>query len=511
MIQRSSNHVAGCARPERRRPSANSTGEGLTMRRLNFPALLCGALTLGIMGCDFLDPSNISNPTVTEDKFVQNAQAAAVWVAGVERQLATTINQVVMGAEVVSDNVFNNRTLFSKVFDLPRIEPEDFDVTNIQQEIHRLRTMANVGLDKVLPADPAATDELRAQLYFHRGFASLLAGENFVGMPGEPEGPVLSPADHFGRAIADFDKARTLSASAEMKQAALLGIARAHYYAGNRQAAVTAAQEVKTAAPNLLRTVKYDVTNGPTNQMQFAIFDSGQGEFQPLPRLDFLFPKYYSASSTDQKPIAILKGEESFLILAEASIATGDLGEARARLGELLDLVAARPRAMVNDKGQQRGRNGGTWIFPNSANIKVAASPDDEPRAGLVLTRSGGPVSVPTVSGTSVTAAMLAAATSDVELLELLYLMRQEIFVLEGRRMADLGIRLPVAYREVQINPNVELGSAVTKARIPEFIPLDLGLDRFTYSDGDTVVTIHHNMNRVLVANRTSDAVLPFH
>jgi hypothetical protein len=466
---------------------------------------------MGIGGCDFLDPSSVTNPTVTEDRFVQTAQAAAVWVAGVERQLATTMNQIVMGTEVVSDNVFNNRTLFSKVFDIPRIDPEDFDVTNIQQEIHRLRTMANVGLDKVIPGDPTATDEHRAQLHFLRGFASLLAGENFVGLPGEPEGPVLAPADHLGRAVADFDRARTLSASADLRAAALLGTARAHYYAGNKAAAVAAAKDARAAAPGLLRTVKYDVTNGPTNQMQFAIFDSGQGEFQPLPRLDFLFPKYYSASASDQKPIAILKVEEAFLILAEASIADGDLAGARTLLGELLGVVAARPRALVNDKGQQRGRNGGTWIFPNSASIMVAASPDDAPRAGLVLTRSGDPVDVPLVSGTSVTAAMLAAATGEVELLELLYLMRQEIFVLEGRRMADLGIRLPVAYREAQINPNVELGSPATQARIPAFIPLDLGLDRFTYKDGDTVVTIHHNMNRVLVANRASDAVLPFH
>src|SRR5690606_8131371 len=134
------------------------------------------------------------------------------------------------------------------------------------------------------------------------------------------------------------------------------------------------------------------------NTMQFAVYDSGQDEFQPLPRLDFLFPKYYSRTAGDQSPVALLKGEEAFLILAEASISDGDLGGARTILEELIDLVATRPTALIDDRGQSRGRQGGTWIYPNSADVLVAAGPDDTPRAGLVLTRTGGDVEIPIVS-----------------------------------------------------------------------------------------------------------------
>lgn len=490
----------------------NSIEQGHIMsRRLRSLPIMMAVVGIGMTGCDFLDPTAVTNPTVTDEGFLETSSAASVWTSGVERQLAATMNQVVMGAEVVSDNVFNNRTLFSKVFDIPEIEPHDFDVTNIHAGIGRLRIMADYGLNTVVPADATTTDETRARLHFHRAFAALLAGELFVGMPAEVDGPIVGPEAHLASAVADFQSARTLSSDASMQVAALLGIARAEYRAGNRTAAVAAATAARAMNPMALRTVGYDITDGPTNQMQFAIYDSGQGEFQPLPRLDFLFPKYFSTFAGEQKPIPVLKGEEAVLILAEAALAGGDLDGGRALLVDVLEITEQRPIATVNDAGQLRGRVGGTWIFPNSEDVQVAASPQDQPRSGLVLTRSNGPVQVPTVSGTSATREMIADATDEAELLELLYLMRQEIFVLEGRRMADLGIRFPVSRTEAQVNPNVALDSPALVARIPSFIPRDLGLDRFAYTDGDTLATIAFNMNRLLVENRSSDAVLPFH
>lgn len=505
--------AAGRAGAQRRRTTSHPQHRGTIARkrfkRLKPFAVLLAALAM--VRCDFLDPRSVTNPNVTEEGFLRTPNAAANWTRGVERQLAVTMNELVMGSEVVSDNVFNNRTLFSKVFDIPQIDATDFDVTHIQRAVHRLREMADEGLTRVAAADPSTSNETRARLHFHRGMAHLFAAEFFVGLPGEAGGPVLEPTVHLAKAVEDFDRVGRLSTDADTRAAALLAIARAHHRAGKLSEAVAAAAEVRAAAPNLLRTVQFDVTAGPTNQMQFAIYDSGQNEFQPLPRLDFLFPKYFSTSATDQKPIPVLKGEEAFLILAEARIAQGNLAEARTLLEELVDRVAARPTALVNDRGQARGRRGGTWIYPNSASLRVSASPQDEPRAGLVLTRSGDPVRVPLVSGTSVTREMLAGATSATQLLELLYLMRQEIFVLEARRMVDLGIRFPVALEEAQVNPKVGTSSPALTARIPSFIPRDLGLDRFAYRDGDTLAVIRFNMNRVLVENRTSNAVLPFH
>ncbi len=473
--------------------------------------LLTLSAMLAVSGCDFLDPTGVDNPTVTEGTFTNTPNAAASWTRGVERQLAATVDEVVIGTEVVSDNVFNNRTLFSKVFDIPQLDASDFDVTNIQEEIHRLREMADQGLNVILPADESATDEMTAQLHFDRAYAYLLAGELFVALPAEADGPAVSPADNLASAVEDFQMAANMSSDATLSAAATLGVARAQYDAGNMSAAVAAAQQVKSMAPDLVRMVQYDNVDGPTNSMQFAVYDSPFGdEFQPLPRLDFLFPKYYSEAVGDQSPIAIMKSEEAYLIIAEAAVAGGDVTGARNELLDLLDLVASRPTAMIDDRGQARGRVGGTWIYPNDASIAVAASPGAEPREGLVLTRSEGLVEVPTVSGTSVTADMLNAATTVDDMLYLVYLMRQEIFVLEGRRMTDLGIRLPVALNEALSNPNISEGDPALTAQLPSFIPLDYGLDAFDYEDGDQLAVIHNDMNAVIVANKSSSAVVPF-
>jgi tetratricopeptide (TPR) repeat protein len=480
------------------------------MRSLLRP-LLALLVVATFAGCDFLDPTEVTNPTVTQDDFINLPNAATTWTHGVERQLAIAVNDLVLYGEVGSDNLFNNRTLFTRTFDIPEMEPVDAAVVSMQREVQRLRAMADDGLNRVVPADAGATDETRARLHYHRAYAHLAAGEYFVGLPAEGNGPVMGPEAHLEAAIQDFGEARGLSSDPTLQSAATLGIARAHHRMGNVDEAVAAAEQVRANDPLLLRSVEYDISDGPTNTMQTAIYDSGQDEFQPLPRMDFLFPKYFSVSATDQSPIAIAKGEEAFLILAEAALARNDLQGARDLLVELLDVVDQRPTAMVNDDSQQRGRAGGTWIYPNRSEVLVAASPDDEPLPGLVLDRQDGPVEVPRVSGTSVTAERIAGAQGEEALLELLYLMRQEIFVVEGRRIVDLGIRLPVALEEAEANENIALDAEVLRPFIPAWIPGDRGMNRFDYEDGDGVAVIHHNLNRALVQNRTSDAILPFH
>jgi tetratricopeptide (TPR) repeat protein len=486
----------------------------LSTRKANMRSLkLLAATVLAVLpmtACELLDPTNVTNPTVTEATFLETPNAAASWTRGVERQLASTTMQVIMGAEVVSDNLFNNRTLFSKVFDIPQIDAEDFDVRNIQRAVHTLRALSDDGLNVVIPGDANSTPAMTAQMHFYRAYAHLLAGELFVGLPATSGGSVATPSQHLELAIGDFQAAAS-GGDATMTAAATLGIARANYALGNRAAAVTAAQQLLAANPTFVRYVQYDNVDGPTNTMQFAIYDSGQDEFQPLPRLDFLFPKYFSETAGQQSQVAILKAEEAHLILAEAALADGNVASARTHLTNLLGLIATRPTASIDDRNQIRGRRGGTWIYPNAANILVKASPSAEARAGLVLSRNDSRVTIPTLSGTSVTEAMLGAAGTVDEMLYLLYLMRQEVFVVEGRRMTDLGIRFPVALDEALTNENISTTDPALTARMPSFIPQNYQLDGFEYDDGDLLATILHDMNAVLVQNKGSADVLPFH
>ena len=91
--------------------------------------------------------------------------------------------------------------------------------------------------------------------------------------------------------------------------------------------------------------------------------------------------------------------------------------------------------------------------------------------------------------------------------LELVYLMRQEIFFAEGRRPADLGIRLPLCEVEAA---KVSNGSKYTEAWIPSYVPQNYGLDDFTIDESAKTVTITHNMNRVIVENAHAVEVAPF-
>jgi len=138
----------------------------------------------------------------------------------------------------------------------------------------------------------------------------------------------------------------------------------------------------------------------------------------------------------------------------------------------------------------------------------VRASPSDPYRSGLVLDRTS-LTEVPGVSGISVTETMVDTASTMQEMWELYYLMRQEIFMAEGRRFVTFNLKLPLPENEQLLNPDVDAGSNAVQPIIPSFIqgqPLDV----FTWpvQDDPTKASVAVNMNRVLANNRQE--VSPF-
>ncbi len=252
----------------------------------------------------------------------------------------------------------------------------------------------------------------------------------------------------------------------------------------------------------------FDPVNGPANSMQ-GVLTSSVNNFQPLPRLDFLDPKYPNRGTTIQSPIAFLKAEEAHLILAEAALQAGDVGGAQSRLQLLLTLVQSRTVELVDGTIQKRGRAGGKVIYPNTSDTKVSAASGAPLVGGLVLTRQGPQVKVATTSGTSVTSAQINGIVTVDDGLYVLSLMRQEIFIAEGRRAADLGIRLPVSLQELTANPKAVASAPYATAQIPSFVPLAYGMDAFTYDSVAKTVVIKFDMNRLIVQNKTSAVVLP--
>lgn len=477
------------------------------MKRFKKPIYLFASTALLLSSCELTE---VTNPYVTEERFIPSFQSLDTWLNGVRRQASVTVGTVVEFSELVSDNYFNNYTQSSKVFDNPEINYFDQDVANIQAAIHKLMEMSEFGLNKLIPLQKEDVSQQKAELLFFQAYAHILGAELYVGLPTEALGEVQSSNELLENAITMLTEASDLFSETEDQEACILLTARCHYGLGNLEEATQLSREA-IHHPLSLRQVHYGTENGPSNNFQSYIFSSTTNSFAPLPRLDFLDPKYFHQTTNifeDQKPIAIAKAEEAYLILAEALTAQENISAAKQVLRDLLnDCVSKRPKTMLDDSKDTR--NGGNRKdYPLTA-VSVKFDAASTPKEGLVLDRSSGNIPAYSVSGTHVTLSDIDAVATADEALYLVYLMRQEIFIAEGRRMTDLGIRFPISQREQLSNSHVT--DEHLKAVIPDFIPRNRGLDDFTYDTASGIVTMKHDMNRVLVQHKTSPYIMPFH
>jgi hypothetical protein len=473
-----------------------------------FNKLLYSVTIASVLSLSSCELNEVVNPNITDESYLGSTQSSQIWLNGMYRQLSLTLNEVVVDAEITSDNYYNNSSLSNKVFDIPTILYSDLDVDNMQRAIGKLREMGVYGINKIIPADKGASPSIQAEMAFLTGYACLISGEIYAGLPLTANGAVVSSQEFFNTAIIYFKTALSLQTDVTKKNYCNLALARTYYNMSDKVNAALFADIIVKTAPLLLMNVKFDGVNSVSNTMQTYTFSSSTNTFAPLPRLDFLDPKYYHVGniSTDQKAIAILKGEEAYLILAEAAIGSGNLSGAKTILKSLLqDVISKRPTAFVN--GNLAKRKGNRSDYPLLATVAVKADNSSPAKKGLVLDRQAGNITVFTVSGTSVKATDIDVAITEDQVLYLLCLMRQEIFMSEGRRMTDLGIRFPVSQVEMQNNSNIT--SANIKAVIPSYIPLSLGMDDFTYDKVTGVVTIKNDMNKIIVQNKKALGVLP--
>lgn len=468
----------------------------------HFYALL---LIIMLAGCELFDPTQgVENPNITFSKIVGKPGSTATWINGQERQLAIVYNALVVNLELASDNYVNTRTFYNQQFDGLNFSYQDVTVNTLQFSIADLRQSAVTGLEEIAPRDAIVTDEQIAELHFFKGWAELLAGEIFVALPLVPKGIAATPVQNLQAALSDFEEAETIDPTNVSYK---LALARTYYALGDKVNAVAKANEALALSTTFTRTVAFDALNGPANTMQNALYDRGTfDDLQPLPRLDFLDPKYYSRSAGVASPTYFQKIEEAHFIIAEAQLSDNELANAQTTLKTLRALVATRAIESFNDRGEGRTESN-PGSRPDNDAVTVRASATDPFRSDLVLTRSVGTVSVAVVSGTSVTDAMIDGAATEDAALEVLYLMRQEVFIAEGRRFFDLGLRLPIS--EVEKLSNSNITAEQTVGFVPTFVPTNM--DAITYDAGAGTCTITHNMNKILVQNKASGAVLPFH
>lgn len=481
------------------------------MKNTLYKSLLAATL-LSVGGCELVDPTEVTNPNLTEEAILSTANPMTPWIRGVRRQLALATNEHVVLTEIGSDNYENTQTFYNQNLDDLTIRPVDSDINILQRELHRLREMGDYGLMAVAEADESTTPNQIAELHFMKGYSYLLSGEYFTYLPIEQGGEAVGWRTFLDSAIQSFTLAEG-STDTEISAAASLGKARANYKLGNKAEAVSSAQAAISKSPNLVYYAQFDQAQTPVNRAQTAMYDRGNfDDLQVLPRLDFLDPKYYFRGASEASPVALLKIEEAHLIIAEAQISDNSLSAAEATLKGLLELVNGRTvSTFSNDQQDRTELNPGSR--PDNSDVAVAASPEDPLREGLVLDRKSGNISVSTISGTSVDESMIEEAmASDVSALELLYLLRQEIFIGEGRRLADMGVRLVISEIEYLANENIDEDHPGTVPVIPAFIDsIKDELDAFDYNASAGTCVIKHNVNRIIVENRSNEWVAPFH
>lgn len=459
--------------------------------------------TVAIAGCDFLDPTAVENPRTTVEDLANAENPTASLLAGLRAQFARLVNSASVVSEVVSDNYSIHGTGLNKEWDFPRdvtpsVANSTGTATGLYWNAQELKALASFILDDIAPIDDTALPADVAEAHYYRGMAYLMLGENFSHAPVEQDGATMTAAQLLDLAVADFGQA---AAFGTQTTAAL---ARAHRARGDATAATTAASDALAADDDFAFLQEFDATSVENSPHAFLVTRALQ-EMQPLPRLDFLDPKFL----TRESGIAVAKAEEMHLILAEAALAAADLPTAQTELRNAILLAQSRDTDDFDDEDARL--NADLSIRPRDATITIRADAAGPYRAGLVLTRPGVVTQAP-LSGTSLDGDSVAALATEDELWHAFHLARQEILFLEGRRMSDLGIRLPIMAREVDANPTITMGDPGTAAVVPAYVPAGDGMDLYTPVDVydadenlvNTQVTINVDMNRVLADNRVT-------
>ena len=460
--------------------------------------------------CDAINPTRVNNPTTTDEDLARAKNPTEALMPGLRAQFARMINAYVVATAVISDDYSIHGTGIVVDMDEPHLVTPDLinatgtSANGVYWNVQELRALGDFVIDVIIPDDEDPDPAHVAEAHYYRGMAYLTLGEIFSHAPHEEDGEAQSASVALGKAVTDLQKA---TAFGPQTRAAL---ARTHRLLGDAAAAEAAANSALDSAPDLLFAPGYDEAFLANTSVFFLVLRALQ-EMQPLPRLDFLDPKYTTRGS----PIAIAKAEEMHLILAEAALARGDLAAARTGLVNAINIAGTRDTVSFDDNDERR--NADQSLRPRSSEILIRADVTSPHRTGLVVDRPADDLQVPSVSATSLDADSIAGLDSADELWHALWLARQEIMLLEGRRLADLGIKLPMMRREIDLNPNITEGGPGTVVVVPAYIPQTPRYAMDIYSpveiyDGTgpdaellvSEVTMHMDMNRVLVRNDAS-------
>lgn len=374
-----------------------------------------------LSSCDLLSPEEVLNPNVAASDFATSSQAMKVWVNGTQANLAVAVATFAENTGLLSDDLFNNSSRSSKTYDQLDILYTDNEVFKLSTHVGKMLQMTEFGLNTIAQNDEKTTQSELFTLRYIRALAYLLGGENFVALPREAHGQVMTSTELLGEALKELDLAATLAETNEQKAIVEIFRARALRGLGQLKEAATHADLSLTLADDVALCVQFDALHGYSNSLHEYI---AADFFTVATQLLFEKAKFPSASYWDL-PLAIAKSEEAYLILAESAALDNNLSEAQKQLSALTQLVAKRVASAATEK---------------STSVTILAD----------------------------VTAQIASATDRLSMLTLIYDLRQQVFFGEGRRSSDLGIRLPIS--QVEFNEYGNLPQAYTQPVIPAYL-----------------------------------------
>jgi hypothetical protein len=348
---------------------------GLFASALALAAACSGSVTDALLTAtdpDIINPSDVSS--------IDGAEGVRL---GVLRRLVTLTAEPVANLEgvwfmggLLTDEWKSGDTFVQRdETDKRTVALDNSIVTAGYRYIHRTRISANLAIDalrKFPPVSVPARTAYVAQMQWIRGYAAVLSAENFCN--GQPfsdgstgvivEGPAVSVAEAFQKAIVDADSAigtvgaatdtlntRQLRAARLVKARALMGLGGAANYAAARALAAT----VPTSYAYNVYFSQVSVLNGiwslNNNAKRYVVGDSVEGTARIVnaipfksandPRVPtsgtgrafdtatpFTQQLIWASAGTpagSEDPIAVLNGIDARLIEAEVALSQGDV------------------------------------------------------------------------------------------------------------------------------------------------------------------------------------------
>ena len=350
----------------------------MTKRILRIPVVM---LSLAVLGaCDQLDELlTVDAPSRVVADDLNNPAAAELLVASVANEFRCMLTYYATASALTGNewrDASNNSVL--NIWDQRVHDTSGYgsqyasadcgsNQPAIYQPMSRTRWLADLTLGLLAQWDVADVPDkaaFEAEVAMYAGFTYALFGEAMCSMAFD-DGPELFPADAFNLAISRFDQSMSAGATGDIRNAAMVGKARAQLNLGQAGAAASTAGSVP---PGFSFQLQYSNAESVTRnkQWEFNIDDENVTVAEPYrnvmyegvsdPRVEvideqtvnpqtgiaiFTSTKYPDAAS----PVELASWEEAQLIIAEAAIESGDFGTAVGIFDQLHAAVGLPPYA----------------------------------------------------------------------------------------------------------------------------------------------------------------------